>query len=88
MTSGTVFQVDQATPEDQDVLRLLGERREDSALDRRVRLLPPRHHPQGSGRGQGNARNSGNIERLHFSKNAHFTGVFENRAESVEIQFI
>ena len=78
LAGGTVFQMDQAAPEDQDVLRLLGERREDATLDRRVRLLPPRHHPEGGGRGQGNARNSGNLKRVYFSENAHFTGVFES----------
>ena len=75
--------MDQAAPENQDVLRLLGERREDATLDRRVHLLYPRHHPKGSGRGQGNVRNSGNLERLHFSENAHFAGAFESRTESI-----
>jgi hypothetical protein len=40
------FQVDQATPAHQSVLRHLGERREDSGLDRSVRLCPSRHREE------------------------------------------
>ena len=48
LAGGTVFQMDQAAPADQGVLRNLGKRRQDADLDRRVRLRAGGDHQKAS----------------------------------------
>lgn len=74
----TVLQVDQAKPPDQGVLRQLGQRGEDPGVDRRERLCPGGHPPQGIEARTEPLRNSPNPERRSFRENPCFSGTFDH----------
>ena len=75
LAGGVVLQVDQAAPADQEVLRRLRERREDSNLDRRLDLRAGCDCAQEAGPGGEPLPNSTDSQRHPFRENAHFTGL-------------
>src|SRR5207302_1817999 len=73
LAGGVVLQVDQAAPANQSVLRYQRECREDSNLDRRLRICARGHRPEASRPGGEPLPNSTDFESYAFRKNAHFT---------------
>src|SRR5439155_2162230 len=78
LASGTVLQMDQTKPANQDVLWQLGQRGEDPSLDRRERLRPRRHPPQGIEARPQPIRNTANSEHHSFRENPYFSGTFND----------
>ena len=73
---GTVFQVDQATPAHQGILRHIRKCGEDTSVDRHLGLCLDCHHQKAIEAGSESLHNSTDFERHAFRKNAHFRGVF------------
>jgi hypothetical protein len=79
LTGGTVLQMDQATFADQGVLWHHRERRQDSNLDRNLRVCARSHCQETSEAGQEPLHNSTDFERDTIRTNTHFTGAFAHR---------
>lgn len=79
LASGTVLQVDQATPPDQDLLWHHRERRDDPDLDRHLRLCPGRHRSQDPENRSESLHNSTDFECHPLRENPHLSGTFKYR---------
>ena len=74
LAGGTIFQVDQTAPADQEILRHQRERGEDPNLDRGLRLRARGYRPEEAETGSQPLPNSTDFERDAFRENAHFAG--------------
>ena len=74
LAGGTVFQMDQATSQNQGILWHHRKRCQDSDLDRHLRLCTRGHREEDLEFGPESLHNSTGFERDSFRKNAHFTG--------------
>ena len=79
MASGTVFQMDQATPENQNFLWYHRERCKDANLDCNNGLCPCCHHQETTPSGTKSLHNSTNIQRSYIRENPFNSGVFRNK---------
>ena len=75
----TVLQMDQATSAHQALLRHLGKRRQDPALDRRVRLCPGGNHPKEARTRYPTLQNATGSIRHALRKNPSKTSTWLNR---------
>lgn len=79
LAGGVVFQVDQAAPAHQGVLRHLRERGEDPDLDRHQHLRARGHRQEATGRRPQSGRNPANPQHLPFRESRYFTTTYEVR---------
>ena len=75
VAGGIVFQMDQAAPADQVLLRDVAKCGQDSGLDRHFRLCPCRNTQKKAGPRTKSLHNFTGFERHYFGKNSHFIGI-------------
>ena len=77
-----VFQVDQAKPQNQDVLWNFGKRRQDSNLDCSIRLCHRRNHEKAAQSQGKSLHNPTGLERICIRANRTYSATYRNRLQN------